>query len=151
MCENEEIKKDWEAYKELINLWRGENPIKTTKLQVLLAVNAALLTIVNIKGGFTRGNLSIYMAGALVSLVWTLSIGRTALFQKVWQKKIKELAKKYPVDNRFQILETDSTERAVRPWWLRFVGGVSSKYYLLASPVVFCLAWLAVSIYFALS
>lgn len=151
MSENEEIGKDWETYKELISLWRGENPIKTTKLQVLLAVNAALLTIVNIHGGFTGNNLPIYIAGALVSLVWTVSIGRTALFQKVWQKKIRELAKKYPNDNRFQILETDSTERIIRPWWLRFVGGVSSKYYLLAAPLVFCLAWLAVSIYFVLA
>ena len=39
MTDNEQTKSDLEAFSMLLDLWKGENPIKTTKLQVLLAVN----------------------------------------------------------------------------------------------------------------
>ncbi|HEY6003589.1 MAG TPA: hypothetical protein VIV57_11995 [Anaeromyxobacter sp.] len=138
---------DYEAFGRLVDLWSKENPIKTTKLQVLLAVNAGLVSFIHLAGGgLSRSNLWLLIAGAVVSLVWTLSIGRTVLFQKVWQVKIETIARRYPEDPRFQILQTDETERQMKGW-LKVLGGVSSKYYLLASPLVFCAGWLLATLY----
>ncbi len=52
-----------------------------------------------------------------------------------------ELSKRHAEDPRFQLLDTDAAKLAV-PGWLRLAGGVSSKYYLMGTPVVFSLAWL---------
>ena len=49
--QNEQTERDYQTYKILLDLWSKENPIKTTKLQVLLAVNALLVSAVNISGG----------------------------------------------------------------------------------------------------
>ena len=38
------VEHDYEAYKHLLDLWKSENPIKTNKLQVLLAINGLLVT-----------------------------------------------------------------------------------------------------------
>jgi hypothetical protein len=45
------IEQDYQNYKVLLELWSKENPIKTTKLQMLLAVNGLLASAVNISGG----------------------------------------------------------------------------------------------------
>lgn len=137
--------RDLQAFNALLALWKDENPIKTTKLQVLLAVNSGLLAVAQINGGLVADNLLIMAGGFVVSLVWTLSIGRTCLFQKVWQIKMKHIASRYPDDPRFQILQTEHGVRNA-PALLRALGSVSSKYYLLATPLVFTLAWLLAGI-----
>ena len=139
--------RNYEQYKQLLDLWAKENPIKTNKLQILLLANALLLTAVNVSGGFTAENWPIYVGGAILSFVWVLSIGRTSLFQKIWQIKINELAKNYPKDERFQILNKTKIYRKT-PLLLRIFGGVSSKYYLLGAPLVFCIIWLCLLLYF---
>jgi hypothetical protein len=139
--------KDYEQYKQLLDLWSKENPIKTNKLQVLLLVNALLLSAVNVSGGFKPENWPIYVGGAILSFVWVLSIGRTSLFQKIWQIKINELANNYPKDERFQILNKAKIYRKI-PLLLRIFGGVSSKYYLVGAPLVFCIIWLLLIVYF---
>jgi hypothetical protein len=138
--------RDYDIYKQLVELWAKENPIKTNKLQVLLIVNSLLLAVVNITGGFEPDNWPIYLGGAIFSLVWVLSIGRTSLFQEIWQTKIDELARKYSDDERFQIFK-HTTELRKSPWFLRIVGGVSSKYYLIGTPFVFCIIWLYLFLY----
>lgn len=142
-----EVEKHFEIYKQLINLWAQENPIKTNKLQVLLIVNGLLLTAVNVSGGFIAKNWPIYFGGAVLCLVWVLSIGRTSLFQKIWQVKIFQLAEKYPDDDRFQIHNYREDIKKT-PKFLRVMGGVSSKYYLVGAPFVFGLGWLLVFLYF---
>ena len=146
MTDSEETKSDYEAFAMLLDLWKSENPIKTTKLQVLLAVNGILLSVAQLNGGLVSENLPIFLAGFVLCLVWTLSIGRTCLFQKAWKIKMINIAKGHDGDPRFHILETDDAKRAA-PFWLRAFGGVSSKYYLLASPFVFAIGWLVVTIY----
>jgi hypothetical protein len=139
--------KDYEVYKTLLDLWSKENPIKTNKLQVLLVVNGLLLTAVNVSGGFIAKNWPIYLGGAVFSLIWVLSIGRTSLFQKIWQVKINQLANNHLNDERFQILKyTDEIRKT--PLFLRIVGGVSSKYYLVGAPFVFCIIWFCLLLYF---
>ncbi|HWR83809.1 MAG TPA: hypothetical protein VN285_10955 [Candidatus Deferrimicrobium sp.] len=135
--------RDFEVYKLLLELWAAENPIKTNKLQVLLAANAILISATGVAGGLTADKWYIYVAGAVFCLVWTLSIGRTALFQKAWQIKLDQLRQRHPEDARFTILETSEAEKRARPI-LRLLGGVSSKWYLLFSPLVFALAWIVV-------
>lgn len=137
--------RDYEAYKSLLDLWSRENPIKTTKLQVLLAVNAILVTGVNIAGGFEKENWYLFLAGAVFCMVWTFSIGRTALFQTCWQIKLTEIAKRYPEDPRFQVHD-DDVVRGEAPRLVRVLGSVPSKWYLLASPAIFSLVWLSVLI-----
>jgi len=146
MTEHEKIKSDAEAFSMLLDLWKGENPIKTTKLQMLLAVNGILISVVQLNGGFVSTNLPLFITGFALCLVWTLSIGRTCLFQRAWKIKMLKLAAQHTGDHRFQILDTDAAKREA-PLWLRVFGGVSSKYYLLASPFVFAIGWLAATIY----
>jgi hypothetical protein len=70
-----------------------------------------------------------------------LSIGRTALFQDVWQIKLGDLRHRYPDDPRFSILESADAQRRARPM-IRTFGAVSSRWYLLLSPLAFAVAWL---------
>jgi len=139
-------KQDLEAYNTLLDLWSKENPIKTTKLQVLLAVNGLLVSAISVSGGFKADKWFVYLAGAIFSFIWTFSIGRTALFQNAWETKLKAIRDRYASDPRFHILDsTDVRNRA--PLLLRVFGAISSKWYLLFSPFVFGLAWLAILIY----
>lgn len=137
---------DRQAFSQFLDLWSKENPIKTTKLQVLLAVNGILVSVVQLNGGFVDENLPLYLAGALVSLIWTLSIGRTALFQKIWRRKLEAIAERHQGDVRFEIFDIKEARNQL-PLWLRIFGGVSSKYYLLCAPFVFFLLWLFAGIY----
>ncbi len=136
---------DYESYKILLDLWKGENPIKTTKLQVLLAVNALLVSAINVSGGFTADKWVVYTAGAVFSAIWTFSIGRTSLFQDIWQVKMLELQNHYPDDPRFSILETSEQRKKAR-WWVRIFGGIPSRWYLLFSPFLLAVAWLVILI-----
>lgn len=137
------VERDYETYKLLLDLWQSENPIKTDKLQMLLAVNAILVSAVQLSGGFTIDNAFIYVAGAVFSTIWMFSIGRTSLFQDVWQAKLRALAQRYPHDARFSILQTDAVLPQARRW-VRWFGSVPSRWYLLFSPFVFALAWLMI-------
>lgn len=57
-----------------------------------------------------------------------------------------KLANQHIGDPRFEILDTEEAKREA-PLWLRTFGGVSSKYYLLASPFVFAIGWLLATIF----
>jgi len=146
---NQDVETDYEIYKQLVDLWAKENPIKTSKLQVLLLANSILVTAVNVSGGFVAKNWPIYVGGFIFSLIWVLSIGRTSLFQEIWQLKINDLAKRYPRDNRFQTLRNEEFMKKTSKL-LRCVGFVPSKYYIIGAPIAFCLIWLAVFSYFIL-
>jgi hypothetical protein len=141
MSTPEDVLKDLDAYGRLVDLWAQENPIKTNKLQVLLAVNGLLVTGIQINGGFVQNNWAFYIAGAVFSAIWTFSIGRTVLFQKVWQRKIAAIMARHPGDQRFAILDTEADEKAISGA-ARAFGSISSKYYLLWSPAVFTVVWL---------
>jgi len=132
---------DYQTYRCLLELWSRENPIKTTKLQVLLAVNALLVLAVSIAGGITASRWYIFATGALFSAIWMLSIGRTSLFQDIWQVKMADLRSRHRDDLRFSILETEQARRRTRPL-LKVFGGVSSQWYLLFAPLALALAWL---------
>jgi hypothetical protein len=136
--------RDYEMYRMAMDLWSKENPIKTSKLQVLLVVNGLLVSAINVSGGgFTPGKWSVYLAGAIFSLIWTFSIGRTSLFQEAWQMKLDALQRVHPDDPRFAVHKTrDERERA--PAFLRYAGMVPSKWYLVYSPFAFALIWLVI-------
>jgi len=131
----------FEQYRILLDLWSKENPIKTTKLQVLLAVNALLVSGVGLGDeGFSQSKWFIYVAGCMFSLVWTFSIGRTSLFQDAWNRKLNEIAKNHQNDPRFAIHDTRRECQSAAPA-LRFFGGVPSKWYLLFVPPAFATIW----------
>ena len=132
--------RDYASYRLLVDLWARENPIKTAKLLVLLATNALLIAAVGVAGGFVMKNWPLCLAGAAFSLIWALSLGRTVLFQEGWRLKIREIAERYPGDERFQVLEA-AGERARAPLITRVMGAVPSSYYLLGAPVLLCLVW----------
>ncbi len=147
MSNQDQVELDYQTYKSLLDLWSKENPIKTTKLQVLLAVNALLVAAVSASGGgFTAGKWYVYAAGAAFSLIWTFSIGRTSRFQATWQVKLQELHEKYPGDSRFSVLETAAADARVSPM-LRLFGAIPSRWYLLFSPLILALTWATVLVF----
>ncbi|MBI4520073.1 MAG: hypothetical protein HY701_04510 [Gemmatimonadetes bacterium] len=134
--------RELDAYKLILDLWKSENPIKTNKLQVLLAVNALLVSGLQISGDVIAAeNWPVYAAGAVFSVIWTLSIGRTSLYQEIWQIKLRQLQARHEGDPRFQVLDT-SAEKPAAPILLRCFGAVSSRWYLVFSPFGFAVAWL---------
>jgi hypothetical protein len=134
----------FESYKTVLDLWSNENPIKTTKLQVLLAVNALLISVAGISDrGLTADKWPVYVAGAIFSAVWTFSIGRTALFQEAWSQKLEAFANRFPEDDRFRLHQTKA-ERSSAPKALRLLGGVSSKWYLTFSPLALTTTWVVI-------
>ena len=135
------VERDYASYRLLVDLWAGENPIKTAKLLVLLATNALLIAAVSVAGGLLPKNWPLCLAGAAFSLVWVLSLGRTSLSQKGWRLKIREIAARYPEDARFQVLEMGGV-REKAPLILRVMGAVPSEYYLLGAPVILLICWL---------
>lgn len=141
-----DAERDYEAYKLLLGLWQSENPIKTLKLQVLLAVNALLVAALAVAGGPAPGLWYLYAAGLFVSLIWSFSIGRTSLFQDVWQARLAALRARHPHDARFSILENADARRRTRRS-LRILGGIPSRWYLLFSPLAFAVWWLALWVY----
>ncbi len=142
-----EPEKDYEIYKQLMDLWTKENPIKTTKLQMALLVNALLLAAVTINDGFVVKNWPIYFGGALACFVWVLSIGRTSLFQEIWQDKLMNLAARHPEDPRFQVHHYQE-ELGKISIFLRVMGGISSKYYLIGIPLLLGILWVCPLFYF---
>jgi hypothetical protein len=141
-----EPEKDYEVYKLLLDLWAKENPIKTVKLQTLLLVNTLLLAAVTLNDGFVTKNWPLYLGGALACFVWILSIGRTSLFQEIWQVKLMNLAARHPEDPRFQAHHTPE-ELGEIPAFLRLIGGISSKYYLTGTPLLLGLVWIGLLFY----
>ena len=141
--------REFDTYKLLLDLWKSENPIKTNKLQVLLAVNALLVSGLKVSGAvIAPENWPVYVTGAVFSIIWTLSIGRTSLYQEIWQMKLRQLQDRHEGDPRFRVLDA-SLEKTTAPGLLRFFGAVSSRWYLLFSPFGFAAAWvllLAVSL-----
>lgn len=140
--EDAKTEHDFQIYKVLLTLWQSENPIKTLKLQVLLATNALLVAAVTVAGGLRAEHWLLYAAGAVFSLVWTFSIGRTCLFQDVWQARLAELRARYPHDERFSILQNEARTQPTRRM-VRVLGGVPSRWYLLLTPLGLALGWLA--------
>ncbi len=141
MADNTQRERDLQLYRQLLDLWQAENPIKTIKLQFLLASNALLLGFMQLSGGLVASNRPLMLGGFVLCLLWTLSIGRTALFQKAWKIRLDEISRRYADDERFQLL--DQRQALARaPVWLRLLGGVSAKYYLLGAPVGMALGWL---------
>ena len=138
-----QIERDYQNYKVLLDLWSKEIPIKTTKLQMLLAVNGLLASAVNISGGVSGSKWYIYLAAAVFCLIWMFSIGRTVLFQDIWQRKLQVLQTRHPNDSRFSILQTHPYQERVS-LVARAFGAVPSKWYLLFSPLLFALVWLTV-------
>ena len=129
---------DYQSYKLLLDLWKSENLIKTIKLQFLLLTNALLVSAVGVAGG----RWFVYAAGVLLNLIWLFSIGRTALFQDLWQAKLAELQARYPADTRFSILAGEAQRKRAR-WSVRAFGALPSRWYLLLSPLGFAALWLA--------
>jgi hypothetical protein len=146
MASPDQYEKDYIAYKTYVDLWTSENPIKTFKILTLLLVNGLLVSSLRVAPGSLITNWPIFMAGAVLSAVAVVSIGRTNLFQKVWKAKAKELSERHPGDPRFEIFDTEAAESAA-PSWLRIPGAVPSKYYLLGAPVIFSLVWTVGLIY----
>lgn len=134
--------REYDAYKLLLDLWKSENPIKTNKFQALLAVNALLISGLKVSGAvIAPENWPVYLAGTVLNIIWTLSIGRTSLFQEIWQIKLRTLQGRHGGDPRFQVLDA-SSEKPNAPRLLRFFGAMSSRWYLLFSPFCFAAAWL---------
>jgi hypothetical protein len=128
-----------DRYKLLFDLWMSENPIKTNKLQMLMATNSILVSVFFL----TEDIFWIALVGFFFSLVWVFSIGRTVSFQHHWQSQMEQLRQEYSGNTIFQ---THSAKISPPPW-----GSVSSRYYLLGTPMATAVGWLAVMLYILLT
>ena len=132
MIETEE--KPADEYRLVFDLWKSENSIKTTKLQVLLATNAILASAFFLSGQV----IWIALVGSVFSTIWIFSIGRTISYQEHWQSLLEDIRKRYSSNHMFQI-HSGKFKPAI---W----GRVPSKYYLLGTPIGAAICWLAVFI-----
>ena len=135
----DQAEQDLATCRMLVGLWAAENPVKTTKLQFLLLTQAVLVAALVLSGGPAPKAWPLCLVGALVSLVWFFSLGRTVLFQKRWRAGIREIAARHPDDSRFRVLETGNTGDL--PLLLRAAGAVPSSYYLVGAPLLFLIGW----------
>lgn len=119
-----------DKYKIVFDLWKSENSIKTSKLQVLLATNSILVSAFFLAGQ----SIWIALVGFVFSLVWIMSIGRTVSYQQHWKSMLEDIRTQYSSNPIFQI---HSTKAKVAFW-----GKVPSKYYLLGTPIGATIAWL---------
>ena len=133
MSETEE-KAAEDEYRLLLDLWKSENSIKTTKLQVLLATNAILASAFFLSGQV----IWIALVGSIFSAIWLFSIGRTVSYQEHWQSMLENIRKNHSSNHMFQI---HSTKFKPAIW-----GRIPSKYYLLGTPIGAAIVWLAVFI-----
>lgn len=124
-----------EKYKLLFELWMSENPIKTNKLQMLMATNSVLAS------AFFLADRTAWIAlvGFLFSTVWVLSIGRTTSYQRHWAQQLEEIRTMYVENPMFDIHSAEIDP----PVW----GSVSSRYYLVGTPIAAAIAWLVVMLY----
>jgi hypothetical protein len=139
-------REDYDSFRLLVDLWAGENPVKTGKLLVLLAVNAILVSALCMAGGLEGRNWPIPLAGAAFSLVLFLSLGRTSLSQESWKRQIRELSGRYPEDSRFHLLDGPPDPGKAHPL-LRALGSIPSRYYLLGAPALLVSAWTGALVY----
>lgn len=120
-----------EKYKLLLDLWKSENPVKTTKLQVLILVNSILVSVFLLTSSFW-----IALAGMLFALVWILSIGRTVSYQRHWKNEMDKLQKGHSDNIVFRIHDAPAAHRL----W----GRVPSAYYTIGAAVAAALIWFVV-------
>ena len=135
-----EVERAYQRYCHLLELWSRENGIKTQKLQYFLLTTALLIIGYALTPDKSEGRTLICPAGVALSLIWTLSLGRTMRFQKKWQALLNELSAEYSADSRFQILKTDPAENNLSVI-VRLAGAVSSKYYLIGAPLAGIVFW----------
>jgi hypothetical protein len=141
---NQKVERDYQRYHQLLELWSRENTIKTQKLQYFLLTNALLVIGFALTPNNSQESLHnavIPATGAALALIWTLSLGRTILFQKRWAALMRDLSEQHQDDNRFQILTTKPPISDLS-FIIRLTGGVSSKYYLIGAPLVALVFWL---------
>jgi hypothetical protein len=129
-----------EKYKLLFELWMSENPIKTTKLQTLMATNSILASVFFLVGQ----PFCFWIAWVCLffSKVWVLSNGRAVSFQHHWRSQMEDLRKEH---SQNAVLQIHSVEIKPPIW-----GRVPSKYYLLGTPIATAITWLAVIVYLLL-
>jgi len=135
---------DHESYRQLLQCWQAENNIKTIKFQFLLLSNAILVGIASLNNDIIRNPVWLYSIASLLSLAWLFSIGRTLLFQKAWQIRLRQMAEAYPDDQRFHVLGNSQALALIKTKyrWLALCGALPSRLYLLGLPVILLLGWL---------
>ena len=119
-----------------IDLWKGENPIKTNKLMLYLIAQPVLALGASIQN---EGQVSCYffsILGILFSIWWFFCIGRTVGYQKLWKLKISQIAGE-------EFFPSEQEKKDHLPWY----GRVNSSVILLLPVIAGALIWLIVLVY----
>jgi hypothetical protein len=124
-----------EKYRLLLDLWKSENLNKTNQLLMLMATNSLLVLAFFL----AEQTPWIALVGFLFSFVWILSLGHTVSLQNHWRAQMEILRERCAHYALFQIHSAE-----IRP---SFWGKVSSRYYLLGTPIAITISWLAVLLY----
>lgn len=143
-----------EAIETSYDLWARENDVKTTKLYTYILTQSILVTAYAFgvsSNGILVPALEIHIPviGILVPLIGIgtscmalASIGRTVSFQKAWKAKRQILVEQAPEPVK-TIFDFYPTEEDKEEYWY---GRLSSKYVLLAPPIVGFVMWCLVLI-----
>lgn len=130
-----------EKLKMFLSLWMGENDIKTKKLNYFFIVQAILITVISLK---IEVKLQILVAcvGIFVSFILYFSIGRTVVFQRLWEQLIRGvLIKNEGLDAAEMLAIFDGRIK------FPFYGSIPSKTLALFPPIFLITVWFFVFVY----
>jgi hypothetical protein len=130
-----------EKIKMYFEVWTTENNVKTNKLMIFFVVQTILATTFN----YTTKVIWITpVIGIIFSFIWFFCIGRTVAFQKIWKKKIENIAQNSndPNIKTFAFFPTREEE-----FDMPFYGKMPSVFITLLPPSIMTFLWSLVLVY----
>jgi len=135
---DEKEKNQIEAWKVLIDLWKSENAVKTSKLMMFFAVQSLFVVAFGMNTGF---DWVVPLLALLFSFLWFFCIGRTVACQKHWKKKADDLLRGFSDASRgiYDIFPTHEDEFS-----FPLYGKMPATYILLLPPILTFVIWLII-------
>jgi len=138
---DEREKNQIEAWKVLVDLWKSENAVKTSKLMMFFAVQSLFVVAFSMRTGF---DWVVPVLALLFSVLWFFCIGRTVACQKHWKKKADGLFSKFSEESKeaYGIFPTPLDELL-----FPIYGRMPATYILLFPPVLTFVIWLIILVF----
>jgi hypothetical protein len=137
---DEHEKSQIEVWKVLIDLWKSENSVKTSKLMMFFAVQSLFVVAFNKDNNF---DWVVPLLAVLFSLFWYFCIGRTVAFQKYWKKKANDLFSNFSESKEIYDFFPKTDDKSSFP----FYGKMPAGLILLAPPLITFVIWLIILVF----
>ena len=138
---NENDKNHLDVWKVVIDLWKGENAVKTSKLMMFFAVQTLFVIAFDINKDL---NWVVPLLAVLFSLFWYFCIGRTVVFQKYWKKKANEYYNNFTDEMKAVY---DIFPKPDDKYSFPFYGKMPAKFILLGPPIMTFIIWLIILVF----